>query len=314
MPRPRKRFGQHWLKDTSVHRDMVAAAGLDLEVMAGRSPLPETFPCVLEIGPGTGKLTRRLLAAGAEVIGVELDRDLCRVLRKNMGHEKRFRLVEADFLREPLPQGPTLVVANIPYNITSPILDKVLGSPEAPVMQFDRIVLLVQKELADRLSAEPGTKAYGAMTVRSQYLAECETIREVSRKAFQPPPKVESAIIQLRPRAIAKPARDPHWFSILVRQGFAMRRKTLANTLQSLVSKETIYEALEKIGRDRLSRAEALSVPDWVAFSDTLLAARTIQQSPPAATGAVETAANRLEKCEVSASSTQSRGRNSNVE
>ena len=274
MPRPRKRFGQHWLKDTSVHRAMIAAAGLDLEVMAGRSPLPDPPPHVLEIGPGTGKLSRRLLAAGAEVIGVELDRDLCKVLRKNLGHEKRFTLVEGDVLREPLPEGPRLVVANIPYNITSPILEKVLGSPEAPVTQFECIVLLVQKELADRLSAEPGTKAYGAMSVRAQYLAECETVREVSRTAFQPPPKVESAIICLRPRAIAKPAQDPHWFAILVRQGFAMRRKTLANTLQSLAPKDAIYQALEAIGRDRLSRAEALTVADWVEFSDVLLASR----------------------------------------
>ena len=279
MPRPRKRFGQHWLKDTSVHRAMVAAAGLDLEVMAGRAPLPENPPCILEIGSGTGKLTRKLLAAGADVIGFEVDRKLSSILRKNLGHEKRFTLIQSDFLRSPLPPEPTHVVANIPYNITSPILEKVLGSPEAPVTQFDSIILLVQKELADRLSAEPGTKAFGAMTVRCQYLADCETLRIVSPQAFQPPPKVDSAIIRLQPRVIATPAQDPHRLAVLVRQGFMSRRKTLANTLQSLVAKKGIYEALETIGCDRNSRAEALSVEQWIALSDALPSQQSIVNS-----------------------------------
>ena len=275
MPRPRKRFGQHWLKDSSVHRSMVEAAGLDLEVMAGRAKLPEQGPCVVEIGPGTGKLTRRLLAAGARVLAYELDRDLCAVLRKNLGDEERFTLREGDFLREPLPPEAQLVVANIPYNITSPILEKVLGSPEAPVRQFSTIILLVQKEIADRLSAEPGTKAYGAMSVRSQFLAECEIVRLVSRKAFQPPPKVESAIIRLTPRVHAAVPQDARWFSVLVKQGFATRRKTLGNALQSLAEKPAIYAALESLGLDPLSRAEALTVSEWVEFSNALLPFRS---------------------------------------
>ena len=275
MPRPRKRFGQHWLKDSSVHRAMVEAAGLDLEAMAGRAALPEDSPCVVEIGPGTGKLSRRLLAAGARVLAYELDRDLCNVLRKNLGNEERFTLIEGDFLREALPQEGQMVVANIPYNITSPILEKVLGSPEAPVRQFSTIVLLVQKEIADRLCADVGTKAYGAMTVRCQFLAACETLRIVSRKAFQPPPKVESAIIRLTPRVHAAVPQDARWLSVLIRQGFATRRKTLANALQSLADKQAVYAALEAIDRDPLSRAEALTVADWVAFSNALLPLRT---------------------------------------
>ena len=275
MPRPRKRFGQHWLKDSSVHRCMVEAAGLNVDAMAGKEALPEESPCVVEIGPGTGKLTRRLLAAGARVLGYELDRDLCNVLRKSLGNEERFTLIEGDFLREPLPQEAQLVVANIPYNITSPILEKVLGLPDAPVRQFKSIVLLVQKELADRLTAEPGTKAYNAMTVRTQFLAECETIRLVSRKAFQPPPKVESAIVRLTPRVHEAVPQDTRWFSVLVRQGFAMRRKTLANTLQSLADKAAIYAALAAIDRDPMSRAEELTVADWVEFSNALLPERS---------------------------------------
>ena len=276
MPRPRKRFGQHWLKDSSVHLAMVQAAGLDPEVMAGREALPQECPYVVEIGPGTGKLTRRLLAAGARVLGYELDRDLCRVLRQNLGDEERFTLIEGDFLQRPLPQEAQLLVANIPYNITSPILKKVLGSPETPVRQFQSIVLLVQKELADRLTAEPGTKAYNALSVISQFLAECETVRLVSRKAFQPPPKVESAIIRLTPRVHEAVPQDSRWFSVLVRQGFAMRRKTLANTLQSLADKPAIHAALAEIGRPPMSRAEELTVADWVAFSNALLPRRSV--------------------------------------
>lgn len=271
MPRPRKRFGQHWLKDSSVHRAMVEASGLNLDVMAGRAALPEDSPCVVEIGPGTGKLSRRLLAAGAQVLAYELDRDLCTVLRKNLGAEERFTLIEGDFLRQPLPEEGQLVVANIPYNITSPILDKVLGTPEAPVQQFSTIVLLVQKEIADRLCAEVGTKAYGAMSVRVQFLAECEILRTVSRKAFQPPPKVESAIIRLSPRQHEAVPTDARWLSVLIRQGFATRRKTLGNALQSLADKQVVYDALETIGHPPLSRAEALSVSDWVALSNTLV-------------------------------------------
>jgi 16S rRNA (adenine1518-N6/adenine1519-N6)-dimethyltransferase len=149
LPYPRKRFGQHWLKDPAVHEAILRAAQLnDLE--RGADPT-----WVLEIGPGTGQLTRRLLAQGVQVVAVEIDRDLCRLLRKRFADQPRFHLVEGDFLRLPLPPQPRLLVANIPYNLTGPILEKVLGSPAQPVRQFERIVLLVQKELAERLQAGP---------------------------------------------------------------------------------------------------------------------------------------------------------------
>ncbi|MFS8895136.1 ribosomal RNA small subunit methyltransferase A, partial [Synechococcus sp. R3-13] len=178
MPYPRKRFGQHWLKDPAVHEAIVRAAQLnDLE--RGADPT-----WVLEIGPGTGQLTRRLLAQGVQVVAVEIDRDLCRLLQKRFAGQPRFHLLEGDFLRLPLPPQPRLLVANIPYNLTGPILEKVLGSPAQPVRQFERIVLLVQKELAERLQAGPGSKAYGALSLRTQYLADCELICRVPPTAF----------------------------------------------------------------------------------------------------------------------------------
>ncbi len=263
MPRPRKRFGQHWLKDPAVHRAMVAAAGL---TAARPDPQP-----VLEIGPGTGRLTQYLLKTGSPVYAVELDRDLCRLLTKRFADQPHFYLIEGDFLKLPIPESVHTIVGNIPYNITSPILQKVLGSPHQPVSQFEQIILLVQKELADRLQAAPNTKAYGAMSIRTQYLADCEILKSVPRQAFTPPPKVDSAIIRLRPRPYAHHPQDPKWFGQIVQQGFSTRRKTLANTLQSLVDKTQVMKCLEHLGWDPALRGETLDLNQWIQLSDRLL-------------------------------------------
>jgi 16S rRNA (adenine1518-N6/adenine1519-N6)-dimethyltransferase len=265
LPYPRKRFGQHWLKDPAVHEAILRAAQLnDLE--RGADPT-----WVLEIGPGTGQLTRRLLAQGVQVVAVEIDRDLCRLLRKRFADQPRFHLVEGDFLRLPLPPQPRLLVANIPYNLTGSILEKVLGSPAQPVRQFERIVLLVQKELAERLQAGPGSKAYGALSLRTQYLADCELICRVPPTAFKPAPKVESAVIRLTPRPAPTPVRDPCWFNHLLRQGFSTRRKKLVNALGSLVEREAVAAALAQLRLNPDARAEELDLPHWLALSDLLL-------------------------------------------
>lgn len=269
MPIPRKRFAQHWLKDQKVHRAIVEASGL-------LDSSPEQQPTVLEIGPGTGSLTRHLLDAGAKVIGVELDRDLCQLLRKNFGQDPQFELVEGDFIRLPLPSEPTRVVANIPYNITSPILEKILGSPTHPITQFDQIVLLVQRELAERITASPGEKAYGAMSIRIQYLSDTEVICIVPPRAFKPPPHVDSAVVRLRPRPWPMPPDDLRWFTSLVQQGFSTRRKTLANNLQSLVSKDNVIQTLQDMNLDGRVRAEGLDVSTWVRLSNSLLPYRRL--------------------------------------
>ncbi len=278
MPRPRKRFGQHWLKDTAVHRAMVAAAGLSKgsaktdkpDLVDPEHPVAPPLP-VLEIGPGTGRLTQYLLKTGSPVLAVELDRDLCRLLGKRFGDQPHFHLVEADFLRMEIPPNVETIVGNIPYNITSPILHKVLGSPHQPVTQYRCIVLLVQKELAERLQARPNTKAYGSMSIRCQYLAECEMLRAVPRSSFTPAPKVDSAIIRLRPRPYPLAPQDPKWFGQLVQQGFSTRRKTLANTVQSLVDKAEVVRCLTAQGLDPAVRAENLNLDQWIALSDQLL-------------------------------------------
>jgi 16S rRNA (adenine1518-N6/adenine1519-N6)-dimethyltransferase len=255
--RPRKRFGQHWLKDETVLARILDAAALG----------PDDR--VLEIGPGTGILTRRLLERAGEVIAVEIDRDLQERLKRTMGERRNFTLIGGDFLSlDPgdLP-GANKVVANIPYNITGPILEKLLGSisrPREPAYRV--IVLLVQKEVADRLVAVPSTKAYGGLSVRVQYLADCERVADVGRSAFSPPPKVDSAVIRLLPRPYSAPVERPRELETLLALGFANRRKMLRNNLKSAIDPEILTQILIELKINPSCRAEDLSLSQWIAL------------------------------------------------
>jgi 16S rRNA (adenine1518-N6/adenine1519-N6)-dimethyltransferase len=258
MSRPRKRFAQHWLNSPEILHKIVAAAELRSDDQ------------VLEIGPGTGNLTEMLLPWVRSLIAVEIDRDLCRKLRHKFKHKDNFELIEADLLEIPLPEAPNKVVANIPYNITSPILHKLLGKIYQPVAQFDRIVLLVQKEIGDRLTATPDTKAYNALSIRTQYLADCEYICDVPPKAFTPPPKVSSAVVSIMPRSPVLPAQNPKLLDTLISLGFATRRKMLHNNLQSVIDRGRLLPIFEALGIDPKCRAENLSIGDWVKLSDAI--------------------------------------------
>lgn len=273
-PRPRKRFGQHWLRDTAVLDRIVAAAAL---TQSDR---------VLEIGPGTGRLTQRLLDRAGAVVAVEVDRDLCRGLRAQFALNDTFHLIEGDFLRldlaaalaeQPTFQGPNWqrpnkVVANIPYYITGPILERLLGTIAAPNPQpFERIVLLVQQEVADRLCSAADSKAFGALSVRVQYLADCDYVCPVPPKAFKPPPQVASAVVCIRPRPMATPAQDPKLLAQLVTLGFANKRKMLRNNLSGLVDRDTLLPLLADLGVPETIRAENLSLANWVALSNKIL-------------------------------------------
>lgn len=263
--RPRKQLGQHWLKSDAVLGQIVAAAGVLSDGSSVQSRL-------LEIGPGTGALTRRLLATSAQVIGVELDRHLCQKLRQRFQDEPNFHLIEGDILALDLQQiEAQKVVANIPYYITGPILERLLGKISRPNPQpFEAIVLLVQKEVAQRICAEPGSRAFGALTVRVQYLAACEWVCEVPAKAFQPPPKVDSAVIKLIPRPFPVQASDPARLETLVKVGFATKRKMLRNNLKSLVERDRLLSTYETLGIKPEARAEELSVEQWVRLSNQL--------------------------------------------
>ena len=268
--RARKRFGQHWLRDDRVLNQIVEAA----EIVEGDR--------ILEIGPGQGILTQRLLDSVAKVLAIEIDRDLClRLSEQFIAYMAtgQFRLIESDFLKLNFEQAlidfeqprPNKVVANIPYYITAPILEKLLGTLRSPNPQpFDNIVLLVQKEISDRLCAKPGTKANGALTIRAQYLADCEEICPVPPSAFKPPPKVESAVVRIRPRPFPTPAKDPARLGQIVKLGFSQKRKMLRNNLQSIVERDTLSAILERLSINPQIRAEGLGVFEWVALSDAI--------------------------------------------
>lgn len=269
MAQTRKQFGQHWLRSDKALSRIVSAA----ELSKGDR--------VLEIGPGTGNLTRLLLPVAQSVVAVEIDRDLCELLVKKFGQVENFLLLQGDFLTLDLAatlapsacQTPNKVVANIPYNITGPILEKLLGTIAKPAKPFESIVLLVQKEVAERLYAQPGSKTYGALSVRIQYLAICERVYTVPAKAFFPAPKVDSVVVRLRPHLKGPPgilAQDPRRLDILVKLGFATRRKMLRNNLKSCVERDRLTHLLEQLEIDPQARAEDLSVFHWVALSNLL--------------------------------------------
>ncbi|MDB9314863.1 16S rRNA (adenine(1518)-N(6)/adenine(1519)-N(6))-dimethyltransferase RsmA [Spirulina sp. CS-785/01] len=265
MPKPRKHFAQHWLKSDRVLEQIVAAA-----VLSERDRL-------LEIGPGTGNLTRRLLPHVAALVAVELDRDLCKQLVQHLGSKDNFLLLQGDILdlnletllRDfPRFQSPNKVVANIPYNITGPILQRLLGTISQPRQPaYDSIVLLVQKEICDRLCATPGTKTFGALSVRVQYLATCEKICHVPAKAFSPPPKVDSAVIRITPFTRDTPEHNPKRLETLIKLGFANKRKMLRNNLKSLIPPTQLTQLLETLNLNPQARAEDLSVENWITLS-----------------------------------------------
>lgn len=265
---PRKRFAQHWLVDERILNEIVAAA----DIQAGDR--------LLEIGPGKGALTQRLLPYVAALVAVEIDRDLCKRLLNKWGNLDQFLLLQADFLdldldlqlRDfPLFQNPRKVVANIPYNITGPILEKLLGRIATPNPKpFESLVLLMQKEVGDRLMATPHSRAFGALTLRVQYLAECEEVCLVPSKAFYPKPKVDSMVVRLRPRSLATPATNPQLLETLIKVGFASKRKMLRNNLKSLYATEILDSVFADLAIPPKARGEDVDLLQWVALSDRL--------------------------------------------
>ncbi|MFM6193446.1 MAG: 16S rRNA (adenine(1518)-N(6)/adenine(1519)-N(6))-dimethyltransferase RsmA [Planktothrix sp.] len=267
-PQPRKQFAQHWLRSEKALSKIVKSALL--------SPSDR----LLEIGPGTGILTTQLLSVAQSVVAVEIDTDLCKNLVKRFGNKENFLLLQGDILTLDIAtqlqdfanfQNPNKVVANIPYNITGPIVEQLLGTIAEPNPNpYELIVLLVQKEVAQRITAHAGSKSFGALSVRVQYLANCEYICDVPAKAFYPPPKVDSAVIRLRPRPIEHPASNPAYLERLLKLGFASKRKMLRNNLQSVVSRDQLTQLLEQLEINPQVRAEDLSVEQWVNLANLL--------------------------------------------
>lgn len=265
---PRKRFAQHWLRSEKALDRIVQAAEISKSDR------------LLEIGPGTGNLTDKLLPLAESVVAVEIDRDLCQKLVKKLGNIEKFLLLQGDILSlnldellQPFPafQNPQKVVANIPYNITGLILEKLLGTIAEPMTEtYKLIVLLLQKEVGERLYAKPGSKAYGGLSVRMQYLAKCKFICDVPASAFYPKPKVDSVVVKIQPQLTETPANNARKMDKFVKMGFANKRKMLRNNLKAVIERDRLTELLEQLNINPLCRAEDLSVTQWVALSNAL--------------------------------------------
>lgn len=230
---------------------------------------------VLEIGPGIGVLTKELCSVAGKVVSVELDNRLFPILSETLSDCGNIEIVEGDALKMDLNalidekftgMSDIKVCANLPYYITSPIIMKLIES-KLPVSE---IVVMVQKEAADRLAAQIGSRESGALTVAAQYYAEIEKLFDVSRGSFMPQPKVDSAVIKLsvRKEPPVRAENEERFFEI-VRAAFAQRRKTALNSLSSSLNipKDKVRAALEKIGRNENDRAERFSMDEFAALS-----------------------------------------------
>ena len=259
----RKRFGQHWLRDERILDRILEAA----ELAPGDR--------VLEVGPGRGALTDRLLNSPAALVhAVELDRDLVAGLKERFSSRQQFSLCEGDVLEVPLtlPDGfpASKVVANIPYNITGPLLDRLIGRLDRPVdPPYQRLVLLLQKEVAERIRARPGHTSFSALSVRLQLLARCESVCPVPPRCFQPPPRVQSEVIRLDPLP-AEQRPDPELCRCverLLKQAFLARRKMLRNTLSAVRPPQELKQLALDAGIDLQQRPQDVDPQNWVALA-----------------------------------------------
>ena len=262
----KKSLGQNFLIDPSVCPAMAdAACGEDTGV--------------IEIGPGAGVLTAELAKRAKRVVSIELDERLRQVLAKTLADFDNVKLIFADVMKTDLSAvikenfsdcGRVTVCANLPYYITSPVIMSLLES-RLPV---ESITVMVQKEAAQRLCAEVGSRDAGAVTAAVKYYAESEILFEVPKTSFMPPPKVDSAVIQLK--ILEKPpveTKDEEFFFKFVKSCFAQRRKTLVNTVSSTlgIDKEALRGALADIGLEPTVRGEALTLPQLAKLADRLV-------------------------------------------
>ncbi|QQS41896.1 MAG: ribosomal RNA small subunit methyltransferase A [Acidobacteriota bacterium] len=265
-PFAKKSLGQNFLVDVSYVSKIVSALGLS------------EGDLVVEIGPGRGALTGRLLETGAQVAAVEIDRDLSRLLEKEFGGEARFRLVTADFLETDLRDivgGRTAkVAANLPYYVSTPILRKLFANRDL----FSELVVMLQKEVAERITAAPGDSARGFLTVLLERGFDAEKLFDVPSGAFRPVPKVESAVVRLSTKRSKTDATTDAEFEELASAAFRQKRKTLKNNLgaaggslrEKIEKKGGADLVLEQSGIGPSIRAEALTEEDWRSLAEVI--------------------------------------------
>lgn len=261
-----KSMGQNFLVENWVPRQIAEAAGCGADVGA------------LEIGPGIGPLTAQLAKRCGKVVSVELDKTLLPVLAETIGEFDNVEIVPGDIMKldisallsDKLNSLTPIVCANLPYNITTPVITALLETG-----RLARITVMIQREVALRICADPGSSEYGAFSVLCQYYAHCEHLFDVGPECFLPAPKVTSSVIRLTPRPKPEEVESEAAFFRVVRAAFAQRRKTLLNSLSSAFSathsKDTLRGAIAACGLPEDVRGERLGIPEFAALAKILL-------------------------------------------
>jgi len=257
--RARKRFGQNFLQEANIIERIIIA--LD----------PQPDDAILEIGPGQGALTDRLVDQCGHLDVIEIDRDLAAEFRWRYDSKPHFTLHNADVLKfdfNSLPPRtkPYRLIGNLPYNISTPLLFHLFACRHL----FSDMLFMLQLEVVERMTATPGNKNYGRLGIMTGYYCDAEKLFNVPPTAFHPQPKVQSAIVRLIPwQTLPHPALDADTLETVVRTAFSQRRKTLQNSLKTHVDRET----LSALGIDGSRRPETLSLAEYVTISDALTAA-----------------------------------------
>lgn len=265
----KKSLGQNFLIDPNILRKIVSQAGLTKESAA------------IEIGPGIGALTEHLARDAGKVLAFEIDQRLLPVLADTLSPYDNVKVIHSDILKADVEQEikeeladfeDIMVVANLPYYVTTPIILKLLLEK----LPIRGLVVMLQKEVAERITAKPGTKAYGSLSIAIQYYTEAEFAMTVPKSVFMPQPNVDSAVIRMikRPEPIVQVIDEDFFFSV-TRGSFVQRRKTILNNLQSAMpngkaKKDLILQALDEAGIDPTRRGETLSIKEFGLLSDKL--------------------------------------------
>lgn len=259
-----KSLGQNFLIDGNIVRKICEKGNIN------------STDNVLEIGPGIGTLTEELAIRAKKVVAVELDKNLLPILDETLGEYENVEIIHGDILKIDLPKlfeekfdgGSIKIVANLPYYITTPIITKLLEEE----MDIDSILVMVQKEVAERMSASPGSKDYGSLSVFVNYYTEAEIVLNVPKTVFMPKPNVDSAIIFLKMRDEKIQLKDKEIFFKTVKASFSQRRKTILNSLSAGLGmeKEELKAILLKCNIDPRERAENLNIEDFAKISSLI--------------------------------------------
>lgn len=254
---PRKRFGQNFLINQQIIADIIAIVN------------PATGQDIVEIGPGQGAITQGLITSKANIFAIELDRDLAGMLSEQFSKHKNFKLYNADILEFDLhnlinhkTKQKLRLVGNLPYNISSPLLFKLFTNIDI----INDMFFMLQREVAERLTATPGCKEYGRMSVMAQYYCDMQIVIDVPPDSFDPAPKVDSSVVYFKSHARQDAKLDPRLLQTVTTNAFNQRRKTISNSLKNLIS----TQELQQLNIDPTLRAENLLLSDYINITSYL--------------------------------------------